>query len=85
MAHTCIPSPKKGSNEQLEDQSQHPLARKKSWNEPIEAMLTTFDAKDVVLLEYVPNRQTVIDAFYWEVLERLKEKVNGMRPSVVSN
>jgi len=48
-------------------------------------LLTFFDIRGDVHCEFVPNGQTVNQVYYWEVLERLHEKVRQKRPEISAN
>jgi len=46
-------------------------------------LLTFFDIRGIVHYEFVPNGQTVNQVYYLEVLERLREKLDGYNPNVL--
>jgi len=48
-------------------------------------LLTFFDIRRIVHYELVPTGQTVNQAYYLEVLERLREKVRRKRPDIFAN
>jgi len=48
-------------------------------------LLTFFDIKWIVHYEFVPTGQTVNQVYYFEVLERLREKVRQKRPELFAN
>jgi len=42
-----------------------------------------FDIRAIVHYEFVPTGQTVNQVYYLEVLERLREKVDGKEPNIL--
>ena len=44
-----------------------------------------FDIREIVHCEFVPTWQTVNQVYYFEVLERLREKVRRKRPELFAN
>ncbi|GFT34292.1 uncharacterized protein TNCV_2157561 [Trichonephila clavipes] len=48
-------------------------------------LIVFFDKNGVVHSEFVPEGQTVIGAFYVDVLKRLKQRVNRVRPEISAN
>jgi hypothetical protein len=70
MAHVNVTLPKKSSNEQIKTQiNAHSL----------------FDSCGIVHKEFVPPGQTVNQAFYQEVLGRLRQRVMCVRRDIASS
>jgi len=46
-------------------------------------LLTLFDIRGIVHYEVVPTGQTVNQVYYLEVMERLREKLDGNDPNIL--
>jgi hypothetical protein len=48
-------------------------------------LITFFDTKDTVHFEFILQGQTINDAYYMEILKRLRESVLRKRPELWTN
>ena len=48
-------------------------------------LICLFDSYGIVHTEFVPQGQTVNQFYYREILDRLRKRVVGMRPSIANN
>jgi hypothetical protein len=52
-------------------------------NSKVKAMMIVFlDIRDVIMIEWVPDGQTVIQKYYLEVLTKLRDRVRKKRPEL---
>src|SRR5215510_2144284 len=72
MAHICITTSEKSEKEQIKIKNK------------IHAHLF-FDSEGIVHTEFVPQRHTVNQFYYREILERLRKRVVRVRPSIADN
>jgi len=86
---TCVyqydPETKRQSAQWKTANSPRPKKFRRSKSRVKTKMLTYFDIRGIVHYEFVPTGQTVNQVYYWEVLERLREKVRRKRPEVFAN
>lgn len=79
------PETKRQSSEWHTTKSPRPKKARMSKSKVKVMLIVFFDVRGVVHSEFVPEGQTVNADFYLEVLKRLKQRVNRVRPTIAGN
>lgn len=76
------PETKRQSAEWLPKNSPRPKKARMSKSKIKSMLITFFDCQGIIHKEFVPPGQTVNGQFYCQVLERLRKRVNRVRPEI---
>lgn len=79
------PETKRQSSQWLSPNARHPKKARMSKSRVKTMIITFFDSCGIVHKEFVPSGQTVNQVYYRQVLERLRKRVNRVRPDIARN
>jgi len=79
------PETKRQSKEWHRSASPRPKKARRSKSKIKSMLICFFDSEGIVHTEFVPQRHTVNQFYYLEILERLRKRVVRVRPSIADN
>lgn len=79
------PETKRQSQQWLSPNTPRPKKARMSKSKVKTMLITFFDRRGIVHKEFVPPGQTVNQVFYRQVLDRLRKRVNRVRPDIAKN
>jgi len=60
----------------------HPIQSRMNKSKVKTMIVAFFDSRGIIHKEFVPSGQTVNQVYYRQVLERLRKRVNRVRPDI---